>query len=571
MRSVASVLFVLVTFLCSATQAVDQDGTGLPISMNPTAPGAEVDIAKQVEPETPRIPLALREAVELGLKNGLALEVQRYGPYIANEALESAWGAYDPELYSDYLYSSTDTPVASLLTFPNSSILERDFTGEAGLRGILPFTSTSYGITYGGRRVQTTDPLSLLSPEIRTSLVFTVTQPLLRNLIWNQPWTLVKTSQVGSRAAWDDFRRQLMDTVQAIENAYWFLVASEEQLRVANKSLESAKALLNQTKTQYDVGVVSKVDVTEAEAGVASREVNVIRAKNAYLATQDQLIDLVYGAGLRPKLEFMVDPTDHLLGELKYEINLDLAVEKAFRERPELAIAHDEVQRQQYLVQYAKSQRWPQLDVVGQYGYQGLTGQPSKDCVIPNFSGTFVPGQTGAPCTEFIPLLPPGSVPNSANIMDANQDFFAGRTGLNWSVKGILSIPIGNDTAYHNLERTQLEFRRANAQTKRTEQDIILDVRNAVRNLESAYEGIQASERARIAADEQLRAERIRLEHGESTPFEVLLREEQLVTAESNKIEALRIYQNSATALDRAQGTILQSHSIVIQDVSTLH
>jgi len=570
MRWVASVSFVLVTFLCSVTGAVDQTGAGLPISMNPTAPGAEVDIAKQVEPETPRILLTLREAVEKGLQNGLALEVQRYGPYIANEALESAWGAYDPELYSDYLYSSIDTPVASLLTFPNSSILERDFRGEAGLRGILPFTGTSYGITYGGSRVQTTDPLSLLSPEIRTSLMFTVSQPLLRNLIWNQPWTLVKTSQVGSRAAWDEFRRQLMDTVQAIENAYWFLVASEEQLRVANKSLDSAKALLNQTKTQYDVGVVSKVDVTEAEAGVASREVNVIRAKNAYLATQDQLIDLVYGAGLRPKLEFMVAPTDHPPGELKYEINLDLAVEKAFRERPELAIAHDEVQRQHYLVQYAKSQRWPQLDVVGQYGYQGLTGQPSKDCVIPNFSGTFVPGQTGTACTDFVPLLPPGSVPNSANIMDANQDFFAGRTGLNWSVKGILSIPIGNNTAYHNLERTQLEFRRANAQTKRTEQEIILDVRNAVRNLESAYDGIEASERARIAADEQLRAERIRLEHGESTPFNVLLREEQLVSAESEKIEALRIYQNSATALDRAQGTILQSHSIVIEDVSTL-
>ncbi len=570
MRLVASVFFVFVTFLCTAALAV-QGEPELPIMMNPTAPGAETDIMKQVEPETPRVPLALRDAVEKGLQNGLALEVQRYGPYIANEVLASAWGAYDPELYSDYQYSSTDTPVASLLTFPNSSILERDLTAEAGLRGILPFSGTSYGVTYGGRRVQTTDPLSLLSPEIRTSLVFTVTQPLLRNLIWNQPWTMVKTSQVGSRAAWDEFRRQLMDTVQAIENAYWFLVASEEQLRVANKSLDSAKALLDQTKTQYDVGVVSKVEVIQAEAGVASREVNVIRAKNAYLATQDQLIDLVYGAGLRPKLQFMVEPTDHPSGELKYEVNLDLAVEKAFSERPELAIAHDEVQRQEYLVQYAKSQRWPQLDVVGQYGYQGLTGQPSKDCTIPNFSGTFVPGKTtGSPCADFIPLLPPGSVPNSANIMDANRDFFDGRSGLNWSAKGILSIPIGNNTAYHNLERSQLEFRRANAQTKRTEQDIILDVRNAVRNLESAYEGIEASERARIAASEQLRAERIRLEHGESTPFDVLLREEQLVSAERDKIEALRVYQNSATALDRAQGTILQSHSIVIEDVSTL-
>jgi outer membrane protein TolC len=570
MRSVAAVCFAFMTLFCSGALAAQATGD-LPIEMNPTAPGAETDIAKQVQPETPRIPLSLRESIEKGLQNGLALDVQRYGPYIANEVLESAWGAYDPELYSDYQYSSTDTPVASLLTFPLSSILERDFSGEAGLRGVLPFTSTSYGINYGGRRVQTTDPLTLLSPELRTSIVFTVTQPLLRNLIWNQPWTMVKTSQVESRAAGNEFRRQLMDTVQAIENAYWFLVASQEQLRVANKSLDSAKALLSQTKTQYDVGVVSRVDVTEAEAGVASREVNVITAKNAYLASQDRLIDLVYGAALRPKLEFLVDPTDPPLVESKYDVNLDLAVQKAFSERPELAIAHDEVERQQYLVQYAKSQRWPQVDVVGQYGYQGLTGQPSKDCVIPNFSGTFVPGKTtGSPCTDFIPLLPPGSVPNSANLMDANQDFFSGRTGLNWSLKGILSIPLGNNTAYHNLERTQLEFRRANAQTKRTEQDIILDVRNAVRNLDTAYEGIEASERARLAAEEQLRAERIRLEHGESTPFNVLLREEQLVSAERDKIEALRIYQDSATALDRAQGTILQSHSIVIQDVSTL-
>ena len=39
-----------------------------------------------------------------------------------------------------------------------------------------------------------------------------------------------------------------------------------------------------------------------------------------------------------------------------------------------------------------------------------------------------------------------------------------------------------------------------------------------------------------MAAAEQLRAESIRLEHGESTPFDVLLREQDLVKAESQKI-----------------------------------
>ena len=71
-----------------------------------------------------------------------------------------------------------------------------------------------------------------------------------------------------------------MDEVQQIEDAYWELIASEEALRVANKSLETARALREQTKTQFEVGVVSKVEVTEAEAGVSQREVEQIRAEN---------------------------------------------------------------------------------------------------------------------------------------------------------------------------------------------------------------------------------------------------------------------------------------------------
>ena len=96
------------------------------------------------------------------------------------------------------------------------------------------------------------------------------------------------------------------------------------------------------------------------------------------------------------------------------------------------------------------------------------------------------------------------------------------------------------------------------------------DVRDAVRNLASALQGIEAAERAVAASREQLRAEQIRLEHGESTPFDVLLREEDLVTAESQRITALRIYHGSVTALDRAQGTLLEDRGIVLEDALPL-
>ena len=76
--------------------------------------------------------------------------------------------------------------------------------------------------------------------------------------------------------------------------------------------------------------------------------------------------------------------------------------------------------------------------------------------------------------------------------------------------------------------------------------------------------------RLSVAAAEQLRAEQIRLEHGESTPFDVLQRERDLVDAESQKIGALRAYRVSQATLQREEGTILGDRNVVIEQVRRL-
>jgi outer membrane protein TolC len=134
----------------------------------------------------------------------------------------------------------------------------------------------------------------------------------------------------------------------------------------------------------------------------------------------------------------------------------------------------------------------------------------------------------------------------------------------------MVSIPILNSSARHRATQADLELRRAITQRRRLEQTIILEVRRAVRNLLSSQEGIEAAERRTAAASEQLRAEKIRLEYGESTPFDVLLRESDFVEAESQQIVAFQSYRRSATALDRAQGTILRSYNIAIDRVRSL-
>ena len=130
-----------------------------------------------------------------------------------------------------------------------------------------------------------------------------------------------------------------------------------------------------------------------------------------------------------------------------------------------------------------------------------------------------------------------------------------------------MSVPIPNTRGRELVSRGEFDLRRSQTSLLRLEQKIILDIRAASRTLLAAAQGIEAAERRRLAAEEQLRAERIRLEHGESTPFEVLQREEDLVEAESQKINALQTFHDAETALARAQGTILEAHAVEVDAV----
>ena len=97
---------------------------------------------------------------------------------------------------------------------------------------------------------------------------------------------------------------------------------------------------------------------------------------------------------------------------------------------------------------------------------------------------------------------------------------------------------------------------------RRVEQDIILDVRNAARVLRNSADSVAASERRRVASQETLRAEEERLRLGDSTPFLVLEFEEDLTESESQVIQSLQAYRNSITALERSQGTLLETRNI---------
>jgi outer membrane protein TolC len=509
------------------------------------------------------VSLSLTEAINLGLERNLDLQVVRFDPYIAAESIGVAWGAYNPVFANEFGYGSATTPVASVF-ITQDTVQTNQLDGKTGLKGLIPWWGASYEIGYTGERAYSSNSTTTLSPQLDANVFGSVSIPLLKNLVWNQAWTQLKTSEVVFQGTKEEFRRQVMDIVSRIENAYWSVIATREQLRVAQKSVETARALLDQTTTQYEVGVVSKVEVTEAEAGVAQRDFNLIVASNAYRAAEDTLSDLVFGESLRPASTYRLETTDEPTSFTAFDVDPEEATKKAFSNRPELAAVKLEISRQEMLLKFARNQTLPQLDAVLGYGRLGQAG--ALNPAIFGQNSFLANDPTGTRQAQLNTLQSEAS----RSLGTANSDFFGNDTNNQFTARGILSIPLGNQTATHTADKTAFELRKTVSRERRLEQDIVLGVRKAIRDLRSSQEGVLAAERSVAAASEQLRAERIRLDNGESTPFNVLQRESDLVTAESGKINALKAYRDSSTNLDRAQGTILKTHRIRIEEVGAL-
>jgi outer membrane protein TolC len=537
----------LATLIGSQSAAVAEEApapsTPMPATAAPAAPAAEV------------VTLSLADAIALGIENNTDAQILRFDPPIAEYESDVAWGVHDPELFGNYRYISSNLPVASTLL--PEQLVERTSEGDAGLRGLVPRLGWLYEIGYDASGLQSNSRIQSFGTTYDSSLAATVTAPLLKGAWWGAAWTQVVLTRIGSDIALEQFRQSLTDIVASIETGYWNLASTKQELEVANKSLETSRALLGQTKAQYDVGVVSRVEVTEAEAGVADREFRQITAENRYRNAQDELIDRVYGPRLTPTSQVAIEPSDRPEDYTVFVLDPSTSAARALERRPELSIARQQVQQSEIGVKFAKNQRLPQVDLVGSYGTYGLSGNDPNCPIIPR------PGD---------PPCPPAQQPTGiGERFGDNDDFwFDGQDDVVWLGGAQLSVPIPNTSARANVGKSELQLRKAITNVRRVEQNIVKEVRDAVRNLASALQGVEAAERFVAAATEQLRAERIRLEHGESTPFEVLQREEDLVTAESQRIVALRVYRGSVTALDRAQGTLLEDRSIVLEQALPL-
>jgi outer membrane protein TolC len=225
--------------------------------------------------------------------------------------------------------------------------------------------------------------------------------------------------------------------------------------------------------------------------------------------------------------------------------NIQDALANAMRNRPDLRETQTELQNQAINTQYSSRNLLPTGSVFGLLAAQGLQG----NCTSVSSSGA--------------PNCPGGVV--TAGVGDSLRQTF----GLDFPEYGggfSLTVPIRNSAAQADNLRAQMLDSQSEIDLKRTENQIALEVRQAVIGLVQGKAQVEAAHEAARLAQETLEAEQKKLQAGVSTPYQVILRERDLVDAQRTEVATVSGYAKALVEMDRSMGTTLDRNGILIND-----
>ncbi|MEQ1626962.1 MAG: TolC family protein [Nitrospira sp.] len=509
-----------------------RSGLALTLAFLTTSPCWSQGPAKTATPAERRETISLPDAAVRALQSNLDISISRQTKESRIFDITVEQAKFDPTFSVNGQYNRQVSPLnrpvfggtggnlTDIQTFDqrNSSV-----TVDATQNLI---TGGNVDLNYSPARTNVNQNLAtgfLFNPAYTGGLALTLTQPLLRNAGIDVTKTFIKVAQNNADVEQHVFRDRVLTVLATVEQTYWELVFANENMKVAQAALKAAEELLATNRAKTKAGVMSIVDVLQAEAAVASRVEQVLVAEKSIRDQEDQLRRLLNPGEEELRQDVRLTPIDAPVVVLE-PLSLQEAIDTAIEQRPEIVQAKKNLESGELNKQFARNQLLPTLSLQGTMGMAGL-GKDYGDSVSKNLSG----------------------------------DFYNFGAGL------VLSYPLGNRSAVSTYNKRQLEFKNAEASLVSVRQQIIVGVREAVRRVQTDFKRIETTRSARIMAEKQLQAEQERLKVGLSTTRFVLDFQRDLATAQGNELRSVVDYNKSLSNLARHKATTLDRYNLQLQ------
>lgn len=359
-----------------------------------------------------------------------------------------------------------------------------------------------------------------LNPAITPRLLLNVQQPLLRNA-WNG-FRQLQLAENNHLAARFTLKARAMDTVTDVQQAYWDLVLYHERFKVWEESYKITQTLLQMNQEKEKAGFMSRIDLLQTEARLASLDGNIQEAQRQLQNGEDRLKRL-----LNP------EQNNHVRWQQRIQVQdkpaftpvtgtFAASLAMAQKQRPDLQALQLTLSNALIQQEIAAQNQQIELNLRGNAGLESLANY----------------------------------YPGALSQLFSFQTYFVG-LGLS------LEMPVIGNTYDIAWQQARVQLERQQTALTLAQQQLVLELRQALRNLDLTAKRVAAAQRARELNAEQLKAQTEKLNLGLATNFQVIQFQNDYQQASLNEIDATIDYINAVNALYKTEGTLLEKNGIV--------
>ena len=542
--------------------------------------------------------LTARDVVALAIENNIDVEIQRYGPLLAQQVLQRAQAggalrsvglgvAAGPQSVSlqgvsvnasggvglsagngvssgGGIVTQLGPPIPSLdptilgiasfghTTYPQSNLV---LTNTPVLVNTTRFFQAQYAqnfefglsaqLTFVSTRSNVNSTFYSLNPSTSGDLDLVLTQNLLQGFGRAVNGRNIRVQKNNVKVSALQFKQQLVATVSAALNLYWDLVSFDADVRARQREVGTAQQLLDDNKKLVQFGTAAPIEITRAESQLYAGQQDLVTAQTNLLQQETILKNYLSRNGVADAglTALHIVPLDKFEIPEKDEIRpLEDLIHQALTSRPEMEQARLNLASNQMNLVGIKNSLRPTLNAFAEVTNNGLSGDLTAYGLAQGYPGSLVGGY-GNMLSEIF-----------------RRDY------PNYSAGISLNIPLRNRAAKADYATSLLELRQNELNLRKNINQIRVDVQNALVGVEQARARYEAAVRSRALQEQTLAGDQKRYALGATVSFQVVQDQRDLASAHSAEVQSMANYTHARIALNQALGTTLDVNEVLIDE-----
>jgi len=231
--------------------------------------------------------ISLREAIASALEHNLGLRISTYAPANALDSVEIEEAQFDPELFGNASLQERRSAASGSKLDSASVPQSENRRTRAGVDKRFATGATATVDSSISRSASNNN--AARNPDYGSDVGLSIRQPLLQGA-----WTTVNLAplaraKVNAERSLFELRSDILDLLLQTEIAYWDLAYARADRGLIASSLELAENLLEENRERERLGLVTPLEVLQAEAEVLNQQENIIQAERRIEDSEDTL------------------------------------------------------------------------------------------------------------------------------------------------------------------------------------------------------------------------------------------------------------------------------------------